>query len=85
MYQAVNTTQVDEYTIRSDILHSAFQYLAFFKFRHDLSFLLFKFSFNQCFMGNNYVFVFVVDLYHLEFHGLVNINIVITDRFHIDL
>ena len=85
MDQAVNTAKVDKHTIRSDILHGTFQYLAFFKFRHDLSFLLFKFSFDQCFMGNNNIFIFMVDLNHLKFHGLVNINIIITNGFHIDL
>ncbi len=85
MDQTVYATQVDEYTVRSDILNRTFQYLAFFKFGDDVFLLLFEFSFDKSFMRYNNIFEFLVDLHDLEFHCLTYKYIVVADRFYIDL
>ena len=45
----------------------------------------FKLSFDQGFMRNNNIFVFMIDLNHFELHGFINKHIIITDGFHINL
>ena len=83
--QTVYAAKVDEYTVRSDIFNSTFEYLSFFKFTDDFFLLLFKFSFDKSFVRNNNVFEFLVDFNHFEFHCLTYKYIVVADRFHINL
>jgi len=83
--QTVYAAQVDEYTVRCDILDSTFQYLTFFQFADDFFLLLFQFSFNKSLVRNNHILEFLVDFNHLEFHSLAYEYIVVTDRFHINL
>ena len=83
--QTVYATQVDEYTVRSDILNSSFKYLSFFEFGDNIFFLLFQFCFDESFVRNNDIFEFLVNFYHLEFHSFAHEYIVISNRFNIDL
>ena len=85
MDKTVYATKVDEYTIRSDIFNGTFKDLTFFKFADDVFLLLFKFSFDKSFVRNNNVFEFVVDFNNFEIHSFVYVNIVVTDRFNVDL
>ena len=45
--QTVYATQVDEHTVRGDILDSTFEYLAFFQFADNFFLLLFQLSFDK--------------------------------------
>ena len=83
--KTIYATKVDEYTIRSDVFNNTFEYLTFFEFTDDFTFLLFEFSFDKSFVRYNNVFEFLVDFNDFEFHCFVNENIVVADRFHVDL
>jgi len=83
--QSVYATQVDEYTIRCDILNGSFKNLSFFELTDNFFLLLFQFSFDKSFVRNNHVFEFLVDFNHFEFHCFANEYIIVTDRFHVDL
>jgi len=83
--QKLNATQVDEYTIRCDILNGSFKNLSFFELTDNFFLLLFQFSFDKSFVRNNHVFEFLVDFNHFEFHCFANKYIIVTDRFHVDL
>ena len=83
--QTVYATQVDEYTVRSDVLNSSFQYLSFFQFRDNVFLLCFKLCFDKSLVRYNNVFEFLVDLHDLEFHCLSYEYIIIADRFNVDL
>ena len=83
--QSVYATQVNEYSVRGDIFNSTFKYLSFFQFRNDIFLLLFQLSLDKSFVRYNNVLEFLVDFNHFEFHGLANIDIIITNRLNIDL
>ena len=85
MDQTIYATQVDEYTVRSDVLDSSFQYLTFFQLRDNVFLLLFQFSFDKSLVRNNHILEFLIDLNDLEFHSLTNEYIVVADRLNIDL
>ena len=85
MYKTINTTKVNKYTIRGNILNSTFEYLSFFKFGNDFSFLDFKFSFDQGLVRHHYVLVFVVDLHNLELHGFAYVYIIVANGLYINL
>ena len=46
--QTVYAAEVDEYTVRSDILNSTFEYLTLLKLRDNLLLLSFEFSLDEC-------------------------------------
>ena len=83
--QSVYTAQVNEYSVRGDIFNSTFKHLSFFQFRNDIFLLLFQLSLDKSFVRYNNVLEFLVDFNHFEFHGLANIDIIITNRLNIDL
>ena len=83
--QTIYATEVNEYTIRGDVLDSSFKNLAFFKFGDDVLFLLFQFGLNKGLVRNHHVSEFMIDFDNLEFHGFPYVDIVVADRFHIDL
>jgi hypothetical protein len=83
--KTVNTAEVDEYAVRSDVLNGTFEDLTFFEFRDDFTFLLFELSFDESFVRNNNVIEFFVDFNDLELHGLTNVDVIVADGFNIDL
>ena len=83
--QAVYAAQVDEYAVRGDVLDGTFEDLAFFELRHDLLLLCFELGFDQRLVRYDHVAELLVDLHDLELHGLVYVNIVVADRFHVNL
>ena len=48
MDETIYAAEVDEYTVRSDILNSTFEYLTLLKLRDDFLLLCFKFSLDKC-------------------------------------
>ena len=85
MDKSVNTTKVDKYAVRCDVLDNTLKDLAFLEFADDISFLSLKLCLDECFVRNYNVAEFVVDLHDLELHCLVDKNIVITYWFNINL
>ena len=83
--QTVYATQVDEYTVRCDILDNTLEYLSLLEFADDFLLLLFQLSLDESLVRNNDVLEFLVDLNDLEFHRLANEYIVVADRLHVDL
>ena len=85
MNQAVNTTEVDEYAVRSDVLDSTFEHLSFFEFGDDFFLLLFELGLDECLVRNNDILEFLIDFHNLEFHSLAYVSIVVADRLNVDL
>ncbi len=85
VYESVHTAQVDEYTIGSDVLDHALEYLTFLELGDDLLLLLFQIRFDQRLVRYDHVLELVVDLHDAELHGLVHIGVVIADGLDIDL
>ena len=83
--QTVYATEVDEHTVRSDILNSTFEYLTLLKLRDDFLLLSFEFSLDECLVWYNNILVFLVDLNNLEFHCLTNEYVVVADGLNVDL
>ena len=85
VYETVNATEVDEYTVVGDVLNGTFEHLTLFELADDFLLLSFEFSFDERLVANHYVLVFLVDLDNLEFHSLTNEYIVVADGLHVDL
>ena len=50
MYETVNTTQVNEYAVRGNILNNTLEYLTFLEFADDFFLLGFEFCLDKCLM-----------------------------------
>ena len=48
--KTVNTTEVDEYTVRSDVLDNTLKNLTLFELADDFLLLCFDFCFDECFV-----------------------------------
>ena len=83
--KTIDTAQVDEHTVGSDVLDSAFEHLTLFEFGDDFAFLLLKLGLDESLVAYNNIAEFGVDLHNLEFHGLADEDIVVADGFHVDL
>ncbi len=85
MDQAVHAAEIHEHTITGDVLHGAFQHLAFLEAADDLLLLCFDLRFDQCLVRDHHVLELLVDLHDLELHVLAHVLIVVADRLHVDL
>ncbi len=83
--QTVHAAQVDEHTVGGDVLDRSFQDLALLELADDVGLLGLDLSLDERLVGNDYVAEFLVDLDDLEFHGLVDVHIVVADGLDIDL
>src|SRR3712207_592642 len=83
--ESVNTTEVNEYTIRGDVLDSSFENLTFFELRDNFFLLCFQLSLNESLVRNNNVAELLIDLHNLEFHGLAYEYVVVAYRMNVDL
>ena len=83
--ETVQTAEIDECTVGNDVLDSTFEDLTDFEFADDFSLLSFDFSLDESLVRNNDVLVVVVDLHHLELHGLANIHVEVANLLHIYL
>ena len=70
MHQSVHTAEVDEYTVRGDVFDSTFEHLALLQVRDDLSLLSLELGLDECLVRYDHVAELLVDLHHLELHGL---------------
>ena len=64
--ETVNTTEVDEYTVSSDVLNSTLEDLTLLKLRDDFLLLLLELSLDESLVANNDVLELLVDLNDLE-------------------
>ncbi len=85
MDKSIHAAQVDKCAVRNDVLDGTFDDLTLFELADDLVLLSFELGFNESLVGDNDILVLVVDLDDLEFHGLVNIHVVVANGFDIDL
>ena len=83
--QTVYAAQVDEYTIRGNVLDGTLENLTFFEFGDDLFLLLLELGLDESLVRNNHVLEFLIDFNHLEFHRFSYEYIVVADGFHVDL
>ncbi len=85
MNQSIHASEVDKHAIRGNVFHAAFENLSFFEFGNDFGFLDFKFCFDEGFVRNHHVFVFMIDFNHFKIHGFAHIDVIITNWFDINL
>ena len=85
MHQTVDAAEVDEHTVRSDVLDRSFEHLSFLQAAYDHALLLFEFCLDECFVRYDDVLELLVDFDNLEFHLLTNVNVEIANRLHIHL
>ena len=83
--ESVNTAEIDEYTIRGDVLNGTLKNLTLLELRDDLALLSFELSLDESLVGNNNVAELLIDLHNLELHGLSYEHIVVADGVNIDL
>ncbi len=85
MYETVNTAEVNEYTVCSDVLDLAFEHLTLLQLGDDLFLLLLELGLDEGLVAYNHVLVFLVDLHNLEFHRLADEYVIVADRTNVDL
>ena len=85
MDKSVHSAEVNEYTVRSDVLNSSFEYLTLFEFTDNFFLLCFQLSFDKSFVRNNDIFEFLIDLDDLEFHCFAYEYIVVAYRVNVNL
>ena len=83
--QAVHAAQVDEHAVGGDVLDRTFEDLALFELRHDDLLLSLQLGLDERLVRNDHVAELLVDLHHLELHGLVYIYVVVANGLHVDL
>ena len=85
MDESVYTAKVYEHTVGSDVLHGAFENLTLLEFADNLLLLCLEFCLDECLVRNHYVAELLVDLHHLELHGLAHEHVVVADGVNVDL
>ena len=83
--KTIYAAQIDEHTVGGDVLDGSLENLTFFEFGDNLALLLLEFGLDESLVGNDNVLEFGVDFDNLEFHGLANEDIIVTDGLDVDL
>ena len=83
--QSVYATEVNEYTVRSDVLNGTFEDLTLFELADDLFTLCLQLLLDKSLVRNNNVAELLVDLYNLELHCLAYEYVVVAYRVNVDL
>ena len=83
--QTVHTAQIDEYAVGGDVLDGTLEDLTLLELRHDDLLLGLELGLDKGLVRNDHVAELLVDLHHLELHGLVYIDVVVADGLHVDL
>ncbi len=83
--ESVNTAQVDEYAVRSDVLDGSFENLTLFELADDFFLLCFQLSLDERLVGNDNVAELLVDLDDLELHRLAYEYVVVAYRMNVNL
>ena len=85
VHQSIDTSEVDENTVRRDVLDRALQNLSNFEALNDQALLLFKLSLNQGLVRHDDILVLLVDFDHLELHLLADVLVEVTDGLDVHL
>ena len=85
MDESVNTTEVNEYTVRGDILNGTLEDLTLLELADDLLLLSLELLLDESLMRYNDIAELLVDLDNLELHGLANELIVVAYGVNVDL
>ena len=85
MHQSVHTAEVDEYTVRGDVFDSTLEHLTLLQVRDDLFLLSFELGLDECFVRYDDIAELLVDLHHLELHGLAHEHVVVAYRMNVNL
>ena len=83
--ETVNTTEVNEYTVRCDVLNCTLEDLTLFELADDLLLLCFQLSLDESLVRNNYVAELLVDLNNLELHCLAYEYVVVAYWVNVNL
>ena len=83
--QSVYATEVNEYTVRSDVLNSTLEYLTLLKLRDDLLALSLELCLDECLVRNNNIAELLIDLHDLELHSLAHELVVVAYGVNVDL
>ena len=83
--ESVNTTEVNEYTVRGDVLDCTLEDLTLLKLADDFFLLCLQLSLDEGLVRNNNVTELLVDLDNLELHCLAYEYIVVTYRMNVNL
>ena len=76
---------IDEYAVGGDVLDGTLEDLTLLEFRHDDLLLGLELGLDEGLVRNDHVAELLVDLHHLELHGLIYIDVVVADGLHVDL
>ena len=83
--QTIYAAEVNEYTVRSDVLNSTFEDLTLLELTDDFFTLLLQLLLDESLVRYNNVAELLVDLYNLELHCLAYEDIVVAYRVNVDL
>ena len=83
--QTVNTAEVNEYTVSSDVLNGTLEDLTLLELADDLLTLLLELLLDERLVRYNDVAELLVDLYNLELHCLAYEYVVVAYRVNVDL
>ena len=83
--ESVNTAQVNEYTVRSDVLNDTFEDLTLLKLANDFLLLSLDFLLDESLVRYNNVAELLVDLNNLELHSLAYELVVVAYGMNVDL
>ena len=83
--QTVNTAEVNEYTVSSDVLNGTLEDLTLLELADDLLTLLLELLLDESLVRYNDIAELLVDLYNLELHCLAYEYVVVAYRVNVDL
>jgi len=83
--ETVNATQVNEYTVRGDVLNGTLKYLTLLETADNLLLLSLQLCLDESLVADNDVLVLLIDFHNLELHRLANEYVVVADGLDINL
>ena len=83
--ESVNTAQVNEYTVRSDVLNNTLQDLTLLELTDDFLLLCLKLGLDESLVRDNNIAEYLVDLHDLELHGLAYELVVVAYGMNVNL
>ena len=83
--ETVNTAQIDEYAVGSDVLDGTLKHLAFLELADDLALLSLELGLDEGLVGYYNIAELLVDLDDLEVHGGIDELVVVAYRLDVDL
>ena len=85
VYESVYAAKINKDPVASDVLDHPFKDLTLLEQTNNFALLLLEVGLNKGLVRNNNILELVVDFNNLEFHGLVNVDVVIANWLDVDL